>query len=237
MSDRSVTSSERKRLFALMVVATEVTNRDLRRLTGFDLDRTTRERLKEFKLIQSWMVRGAFVHELTDKGWAWCRDEMAAPLPEGRDPSGKLLQALLNSLNQFFLRSEITPSEIFGAAYSSTTDGRPADETVVAERTGKAMDEPNGNENVHIGDLDDRIRAAYRELRPQPGAWVRLARIRRHLEDVVQADLDDALRRLNSAPGVVIAPDSDQGRLSPEDRAAAVRIGGEDNHLLLVEGP
>ena len=76
----------------------------------------------------------------------------------------------------------------------------------------------------------------YRELRPAPQAWVRLAHLRARLENVVQSDLDAALGRLNRASDVNLVSDADQRNLTPEDRVAAVKLGGEDKHLLMIEG-
>jgi len=213
MSDESLTAGERKRLYALLIVAAPVTNQQLRERTGLSLEGAARQRLNDLKLVESHKPGRSFVHELTDKGWAWCKQEMAAPLPE-RDPGGKIFQALLNTLDRFIAHSR-TPVEKIFQPLSEAAPPVPAGEVI---------------------DVDARVRAAYGELTLGPEAWVGLARLRRHLSDVVQADLDAALHRLNRAQEISLVADADQRRLTPEDRAAAIRIGGEDRHLLKVEG-
>lgn len=215
MPDKSLTAAERKRLFALLIVAMPVTNREMREQTGLELERGVRERLNELKLVETHKRGQAYVNELTEDGWGWCKRQMTAPLP-ARDPGGKPFQALLNALDRYLDRSETPLSEVFHPAPSGAASA------VGSTSPGEILD------------VDERIRAAYGELAPGPGAYIRLTQLRRHLKDVVQADLDAALQRLNGSPGVVIVPDSDQRGLTPADRAAAVRIGGEDRHLLKV---
>lgn len=83
-------------------------------------------------------------------------------------------------------------------------------------------------------DLDKRIRAAYDDLAPESGAWVSLTRLRSSLSDVKKAALDDALRALHDAPDVQLEPEANQKILEDADRRAAVKIGGEDRHLLAI---
>jgi hypothetical protein len=83
--------------------------------------------------------------------------------------------------------------------------------------------------------LEARIRAAYRQLAKAPGDWVGLAKVRDLLDGAPIAEVDDALRRLEREPDVHIVPETDHRQLTPADRAAAVRIGGKENHLLKVD--
>jgi hypothetical protein len=85
--------------------------------------------------------------------------------------------------------------------------------------------------------LDTRIRAAYDELKTGHGAWVSLTRLRPLLRDVRREDLDKALVRLLDAPDVNLEPEPNQKTLTVADRKAAVRIGGEDRHLLAIGMP
>jgi hypothetical protein len=211
MPDESLTGRERAVLLALMAVATEISNPDLRQRTGLDLTGSSRLKLNDLKLVESRQVGRALVHELSDKGWARCRTLASESLPSRPDSGGKALRAVLAGLDRFLKRSNLQLADVFKPL--PTPDAGPRD----------------------TADVDARVRAAYAALTPEPGAWIRLARLRRHLEDVVRADLDAALGRLNRASDVIIAPDSDQRRLNAEDRAAALRIGGEDKHLLMIE--
>jgi hypothetical protein len=89
--------------------------------------------------------------------------------------------------------------------------------------------------SVHDGRrLDERIRSTYADLAAEPGAWVSLSRLRPLFSDVSKAELDKALKDLLNAPDVNLEPEPNQKTLKPEDRRAAVRIGGEDRHLLAI---
>lgn len=82
--------------------------------------------------------------------------------------------------------------------------------------------------------IDVRVRAAYAKLAPEPRAWVGLAALRDALDGESRAEVDQALHRLNRAADVNIIPESNQKVLTQEDRAAAIRIGGEDRHLVAI---
>lgn len=83
--------------------------------------------------------------------------------------------------------------------------------------------------------LEDRIRGAYATLVDRPGGWVGLRRLRDALPDVSRSDLDQELTRLYRVPGVSLIPEENQKTLTDGDRAAALRIGGKDNHVMAIE--
>jgi hypothetical protein len=82
--------------------------------------------------------------------------------------------------------------------------------------------------------VDRRVRGAYAKLAPEPRAWVGLAALRDALDGESRAEVDRALHRLNRAADVNIIPESNQKVLTQDDRDAAVRIGGEDRHLIAI---
>jgi hypothetical protein len=84
-------------------------------------------------------------------------------------------------------------------------------------------------------DLETRIRTAYGKLARESRDWVRLADLRPLLNGVDSTDVDGALKAMSRAKQAHLAPDPDRKSLTSEDRAAAVRFGGEDNHLLTIE--
>jgi hypothetical protein len=85
--------------------------------------------------------------------------------------------------------------------------------------------------------LENRIREGYRKLATMPGEWVGLAKLRDLLDGVPRETVDKTLRRLDRLSDVHLAPEPNQRQLTPIDRAAAVDIGGKDNHLLKVDAP
>ncbi len=82
--------------------------------------------------------------------------------------------------------------------------------------------------------VDADVLKAYKDLAPKPGDWVRLARLRDKLSHLSRAEVDEALRRLNRGKGALI-PEGNQKTLTSADRAAAINIGTQPQHLLMVE--
>ncbi len=82
--------------------------------------------------------------------------------------------------------------------------------------------------------IDRQVRAAYAEVAPEPSTWVGLAALRNALNGESRGEVDQALHRLNRAADVNIIPESNQKMLTEEDRDAAIRIGGEDRHLIAI---
>ncbi len=67
----------------------------------------------------------------------------------------------------------------------------------------------------------------------EPGAWVSLTRLRNALPATYTRDaVDTALLNLDRKRAVDIAPESNMKILDYADRAAALRIGGQDKHLV-----
>ncbi|MCM4082161.1 hypothetical protein [Paractinoplanes hotanensis] len=82
--------------------------------------------------------------------------------------------------------------------------------------------------------IEDRVRRAYTELSAKPGQWIGLAQLRPLLAGVSRAEQDRALVRLLESDDVRLEPEPHRHRLGDEDRAAAVRIGGEERHKLAI---
>jgi hypothetical protein len=88
---------------------------------------------------------------------------------------------------------------------------------------------------IFTPDVEVLIRNAYRELAGAPGRWVGLADLREKLLGVSRAAVDGELERMASSPGVHIQAESNQKTLTEADRAAAVRFGGDERHMLMIE--
>lgn len=81
----------------------------------------------------------------------------------------------------------------------------------------------------------DRIRDAYTALTARPGAWVALAKLRAHLDDLPRTDIDDALGELYRTGAISLIPEENQKVLTPADRAAALEVGNQAKHLISIE--
>jgi hypothetical protein len=83
-------------------------------------------------------------------------------------------------------------------------------------------------------DVETRLRGAYASLAERPGAWVGLRRLRDALPDIGRDDVDRELQRLHRDPDVSLIPEENQKTLTDADRAASVRIGNKENHVIAI---
>ena len=208
MSDEQLSPPERLALVALMVAAREVTNKELTAIAGMELSGARRRRLNDLKLVTSEKKGQSFSHELTDLGWTRCLEEPNGPLPQRSGPYARVLFALLPTLQRFLGRSGVPISEVFTPA-AETTDT----------------------------DLGKAIRDAYWALTAGPRDPVRLSALRERLAGVESSAVDNALRELAEQPGVYLREEANQQKLTAADRAAALRLGGQDRHNLQIEAP
>lgn len=195
-------------LFVLMGLSRSVSNTELHELAGIRIDGAVRRDLNDQRLVASSRAKGnaPFVHELTDAGWSRCRDLLTADRPERPGPLGHALHVVLAGLDRYLSRSNLRLADVFQPAIDMTRD-----------------------------EIEPRIRDAYATLARRPGDLVRLAQLRPMLNGAARADVDGVLREMSRAKQAHLVPDSNRKMLTDDDHAAAIRIGGEDNHLLAIE--
>jgi hypothetical protein len=203
VSPNELTGTEQAVLLVLMAKAQPVPNPELKKL-GPELKQRERDRLNRLKLIETTPGR-PMVHELTDKGWATCRDLVGAEVPASVTGQGKVLYTVLIALDRYLRREKLPLAEVF---------------------------EPPGTEAT---DVESRVRQTYSRLVGRPGGWLGLAELRAELADVPRAELDAVLVGLYQAPGVSLIPEENQKTLTAADHAAAVEIGQQDTHLIAIE--
>ena len=204
-----LTPAESAILIVLMAEAREILNSELTARFQLDIRKSSRDKLNRLGLVASRREGRSYLHALDDKGWVRVQQELNFDSPRAR-ALGAALSALHGNLRERVLprTSFRNLGEMFTHAGDATTD----------ESAG----------------LDQRIRDAYAALAVEPGVWVSLARLRPLLADVPRGDLDEALEELIAAPDANIVPESNQKTLTAADRAAAVRIGGQEKHLLAI---
>ena len=188
----------------LMAEARAVSNPDLATL-GPILSKPSREKLLGLGAIELGKSGRSMTLELSDKGWKLCADLMGSEMPRGVTGAGKALFTVLAGLRRWYDREDARPAEMFFA---------PAE--------------------APLEDLGTLIRRAYSSLASEPGAYVRLSRLRPALGDVSRADVDAALSRLQRESGVNLIPEENQKTLTDEDRDASVVVGNQHNHLLAI---
>lgn len=206
MNDR-LTSQDLSALFTLMAVAREIDNTKLEELTGIRITGDVRRRLNGLGLVTSTREGNKpYVHDLTDKGWVRCRSEFTAQRPARPGYYGYAFFAVLNGLDRFLNREKRQLADVF---QPEVDGGGP--------------------------DLETQIRTAYRKLAPRPGDWVRLAKLRPLLNGASREDVDGVLTTLGRKQVVTLAPNPNGKDVTADDRAAAVRIGGDENHMIAIE--
>lgn len=84
----------------------------------------------------------------------------------------------------------------------------------------------SGTETIAKG----RIAEAYLGLAGRAGEYVRIRELRERLAGL--QGLDAILIRMYREQEINLVPQSNQRALTPADRAAAVRCGGEDKHRM-----
>ena len=220
MSRDDLTVRQRAVLFALLGEARQVANPELEQLIGVRLDGAERRDLNDRRLVESTRAGRAFAHELSDAGWRWCAQELAAA-PAGRG----------SSLERAHYRVFAVFARYLDAAGLSIADVVRPEAEAEAE-TAKAETE------TAEADLTACIEAGYRSLAAGSGEFVSLRELRLRLTELTgrpRPDVDTALAALFTAQRINLIPQSNQRALSDADREAALRIGGESKHLISIE--
>lgn len=210
MSDE-FTARERAVLLALMSAARPMSNRDLQQLAGLRLDGKPRKRLTDRELVNSEKIGSSYVHELTKDGWEWCRKELTGDKPARAGSLGGALYAVLRGLAGHLDRAGLQLDAIFQSSAAG------------ADASGPAA----------AADVEAQVRAAYAKLARQPRDWVRLADLRPWV-GASRADVDVVLKQLSRSQQATVMPAQDQRTLTPADQEAAIRIGGENKHLISI---
>ncbi|MEU3474199.1 hypothetical protein [Rhodococcus sp. NPDC006774] len=213
MSTEDLNGTEAAVLLVLMAEASPVKNSELRAM-GPELAKPSRDKLKNAGLIEVNSSVRPMTLELTDKGWRTCGDLIGGEPPARSTGAGKAMFTVLAGLRRWLDRTDSRPADVFSPR---------SDEPAPVERTDTTVD------------IEASIRAAYARLASEPGSTVRLSRLRNELRDIPRTDLDDALARLRRAADVALIPEENQKTLTDEERAAAVVVGNQQNHLLSIE--
>lgn len=160
--------------------------------------------------------RNAAYIEVTDAGWAWANDHLAAPLPPKTQSAGPILQAWLTHLQTFLRHRGLALGEVIAAPIKKGQEP-----TEVPSSIG----------------LEEQITRAY--LAATGGAWnqrVRLSDLRRRLDGVGRETLDATLQKMQRASKLVLFRLDNQREITDADQEAALFVGGEPRHLLHMGG-
>jgi hypothetical protein len=238
-------------LLALLTQNQPISNGELRDRFGFTLVGQERLRLNQLGLVESGKIRGhgnVLFHQVTDAAWERGWRELAPRAEATRVslPAGVFF-AFAEGVHRYLDRERRAISEVLGAdspraavpesAPPLAGECPPAEAARIDPSPPAAPAPASAPASSEAGsDLETAIRAAYARLAAGAYDWVRLADVRPLLDGAAKAQVDRVLRRMARQPDVRVVPDEDQKSLTAADRAAAVRIGEHDNHLLLI-GP
>jgi hypothetical protein len=222
LPEKPLTTVEAAVLFILLAEAGPVSNAVLAREHGCYLKREQRDHLVSLKLVEAERKSGRLVLTLSDKGWAYCRAEIASgSAPARSGAAGGALFAVLRRWDRY-----LTVRQLSLGDFVNCGSDRPA---VVAEQP---IGEPEVRE--HGPQVEERVRTAYEMIAPKAGELVSLADLRDVVGDLIRADVDAALRRLHRRPGVTLVPEANQKTLDRRSRDAAVVIGDQPKHAIAM---
>ncbi|MFF5230690.1 hypothetical protein [Dactylosporangium sp. NPDC000521] len=203
-------------LVVLMSEARELDNNELKELAGFALTGADNVKLeKKLGLVETNRSHRPFSHQLTEQGWRVMRQLHTTEPPKAGKSSSRTILTLLGNLHRSLEQLQRTHGVKVSVGEFFMQHAEPAAE----------------------GDAESRIRVAYAALAAKPGDWVGLADLRDELTDLRRDEVDDALLALLDQDGVRIIPAANTKALTNRDLAAAVKIGGEDNHALAIGQP
>lgn len=198
-------SPERATLFVLLLNGGEMSNAILRKEHGVDLSPAGRDKLNRAGLLETTKENNRLFHKITRAGEEWC--EQAIVDVETPPRSSGLVRILFDVLRHY-------------VRFARQNNVRLAQ--VICS---PGIPEP----------LEDLIRRVYAELSTRPQEWIRLAQLRPKLNGAEKDEVDQTLLRMMKTELVHLAPDSDRQGLTDADHAAAIRIGKEDKHFVLIE--
>jgi len=156
---------------------------------------------------------------LTDKAWEWASQNLQSELMISKYAT-PALEAVLRRLDAFLRARSLALSDLFHVA--------PRAEGVHAEPVPHPQQAPVP--------LPERIRQAYLSL--SHGGYrvaVRLADLKQSLPDVPGTAIDETLLAMQRAAELSLQSDEDPRAVSDLDHRAAIRILGQERHLVYLE--
>lgn len=228
MADKTLEPSEKAFLMLLMAEAREVSNTEMKQRYGVSLTGKDRTSLTDQKLVTGRTIGRGLAHELTDLGWARCREELASDYVVAKNVGAvsPALHAVLAAVHRHLVKNDLSLADFF-----APTDAPPLPEKATPAK--KAAKAPT--KRLLPKTVVDKIRKAYRELQSEPRAWVSLTDLRMAISNVMRDQLDEVLEDQARNRKIRLIPEENQKTLTDADRTAAVRVGGEDMHLISIE--
>lgn len=220
-TDKKLTPRQVYALVVLMCEARPLNNTELKELAGFSLTGEDNKVLERAGLVTTDRTKRPFVHELTDKGWHRVRELHTTEPHKAGGAALRSMYTLLANIQRSLERLQLSHGEFFKQHAQQEPPQKPRVQAKAASSTSRT-------------EVENLIREAYHELARVPGDWVGLADLRDRLHHVDRATVDEALRAMVRQKLVRLVPNANTKGLEARDRAAALRIGGEDHHSIAI---
>jgi hypothetical protein len=181
------------------------------------IEKPERAALEQVGLIKSEKrERGAIWSTVTDRGWDWAEQHLAASLPDKTFAGAFVLQAWLTRLQIFLRARDIRLIEMF------------------AEQPTKSPVNHTAGRSLDYSELRARIRAAYHEVAGDFDRRVLLRDLRPKLQDLGRRQIDAALMQMLRDEEASLMQLDYRPDVTDEDHAAALQIGNEPRHIIWI---
>lgn len=120
MASENLPIKQRCALLILMTEGGHAANPVLQRRWAFALTGRDRVRLNDRGLVASRRTGRSFSHELTDKGWRWCADELASDVPPRSGSAAGALYAVLRGLGRYLDATGLALPDVFAFTSPAT---------------------------------------------------------------------------------------------------------------------
>jgi DNA-binding MarR family transcriptional regulator len=182
-----------------------------------EIEKAEREALKRAGLIESEeRERRAIWLSVTDKGWDWAEQHLAASLPDKTQSGAFVLRAWLTRLQEFLRVRKLRLAQFITA------------EPELAQTESDPAPSPD-----HV-ELRELIRGAYLEIAGGFNRRALLRDLRAKLDVIERSSLDTALKRMQREEEASLMQLDNRLDITEEDRRAALQIGNEPRHILWI---
>lgn len=167
---------------------------------------------------------------LTDKAWEWASANLKSELMVSKY-STDALEAVLQRLEAFLKNRSLTLADLFQSTGEATDDA--SSESHEAQSAAEIGMQPDVYQTA---DVSARIRNAYLAL--SHGEYrlaVHIADVKRTVSDIPSPDVDRALLDMQQNSELSLQSIDDPRRITEADHAAAIRILGQERHLIYLE--
>jgi hypothetical protein len=227
----SLTPQQTMLLWTLLAEGGEAWQQDIKP----PVDAKVRAALQQARLVETRTQKNArnkraLLISVTDSGWAFANEHLAAPLPDKVQGAAPVLQKWLTRLQGFMRQRGVTLADIF-----APLPGPPLPGPQLPGPPVSGLSNHDAAETA-LDTLPDRIRQAY--LRASGGVFsqrVHLHALRGMLQDVDRKTLDDTLVEMMRHHELMLYGLDYRAGITADDQLAAVTVGGDSKHVLTMD--